>query len=58
MMKDNNVQNLISATKFGSNFLSQKDKNVWFFDYHLLTCSVRKMLLMCLIKKNRYVFVV
>ena len=24
-------------------FISQKDKNVWFFNYHLLTCSVRKM---------------
>ena len=29
---------------------SQKEKNVWFFDYHLLTCSVRKMVLMCLMQ--------
>ena len=26
-------------------FISQKEKNVCFFDYHLLTCSVRKMVL-------------
>ena len=28
-------------------FISKKEKNVWFFDYTLLTCSVRKMVLMC-----------
>ena len=41
-------------------FISQKDKNVWFFNYHLLTCSVRKMDLiylmqnidMCLLYKS------
>ena len=27
-------------------FISQKDKNVWFVIYHLLTCSVRKMEMM------------
>ena len=31
-------------------FISQKDKNVWFFNYHLLTCSVQKMVLMCLMQ--------
>ena len=31
-------------------FISQKEKNVWFFDYHLLTCSVRKMILICLMQ--------
>ena len=38
---------------FGTNlvaFISQKEKNVWFFDYHLLTRSVRKMALMCLMQ--------
>ena len=30
-------------------FISQKEKNVWFLDYHLLTCSVRKMVLICLV---------
>ena len=30
-------------------FISQKEKNVCFFDYHLLTCSVRKMVLICLV---------
>ena len=28
-------------------FISQNEKNIWFFDYHLLTCSVRKMVLIC-----------
>ena len=32
-------------------FISQKDKNVRFFNYHLSTCSVRKMELICL-KQN------
>ena len=31
-------------------FISQKDHNVWFFNYHLLTCSVRKMELICLVQ--------
>ena len=31
-------------------FISQTEKNVWFFDYHLLTCSVRKMALICLMQ--------
>ena len=31
-------------------FISQKDKNVWFFNYHLLTCSVRKMVLIYVIQ--------
>ena len=31
-------------------FLSQNEKNVWFFDYHFLTCSVRKMVLICLMQ--------
>ena len=31
-------------------FISQKEKNVWFFDNHLLTCSVRKMVIMCLMQ--------
>ena len=31
-------------------FISQKDKNVWLFNYHLLTCSVRKMKLICLMQ--------
>ena len=41
-------------------FISQNEKNVWFFNYHLLTCSVRKMVLkrlmqnidMCLLYKS------
>ena len=31
-------------------FISQKDKNVWFFNYHLLTRSVRMMVLICLMQ--------
>ena len=38
----NSVQNLIPNLVA---FISQKDKNVWFFNYRLLTCSVRKMVL-------------
>ena len=37
-------------------FISQNEKNVWFFDYHLFTCSVRKMVLICLMQ-NIDVFV-
>ena len=36
-------------------FISQKENNVWFFDYHLLTCIVRKMILICLMQNiNMY----
>ena len=31
-------------------FISQKDKEVWFFNYHLLTCSVLKMVHICLMQ--------
>ena len=31
-------------------FISQKDKNVWFFNYPLLTYSVRKMVVICLMQ--------
>ena len=31
-------------------FISQNKKNVWFFEYHLLTCSVREMVLICLMQ--------
>ena len=31
-------------------FISQKEKNFCFFDYHSLTCSVRKMVLICLMQ--------
>ena len=31
-------------------FISQKEKNVFFLDYHSLTCSVRKMVLICLMQ--------
>ena len=31
-------------------FISQKEKNVCFFDYHSLTCGVRKMVLICLMQ--------
>ena len=31
-------------------FISQNDKNVWFFDCHLLTCSVRNTVLICLMQ--------
>ena len=31
-------------------FISQKEENVWFFDYRWLTCSVRKMVLICLMQ--------
>ena len=36
-------------------FIWQKEKRLWFFDYHLLTCSVRKMVLICLMKMWIYV---
>ena len=31
-------------------FISHKDKNVCFVNYHLLTCRVRKMVLICLMQ--------
>ena len=31
-------------------FISQNEKNVWCFYYHLFTCSVRKMVLICLMQ--------
>ena len=49
MMIYNSVWNLIFATKFSSIYLTKWEK-VWFFDYHLLTCSVRKMVLICLMQ--------
>ena len=45
----NNAQNLILLANLVA-FISQKDKNVWFFNYHLLTHSVRKMVLVCLMR--------
>ena len=33
-------------------FISQKEKNVCFFDYRLLTFSVRKMVLTCLMQNT------
>ena len=45
----NSVWNLFFGTKFSS-IISQKEKNVWFFDYHLLTCSVRKTVIICLVQ--------
>ena len=31
-------------------FISQNEKTVWFFYYHLFTCSVWKMVLICLMQ--------
>ena len=31
-------------------FTLQNEKKVCFYDYHLLTCSVRKMVLICLMQ--------
>ena len=45
----NRVLNLIIATKFSSIYLA-KGQNVWFFNYYLLTCSVRKMVLIRLMQ--------
>ena len=49
IMMYNSVQNLILLPNLVA-FILQKDKNVWFFNYHLLTCSVRKMVLICLMQ--------
>ena len=49
MIIDNDMWNLTSATKVSSIYL-EKGKKVWFFDYHLLTHSVLKMVLMCLMQ--------
>ena len=46
----NFVWNLNFGTKFSSIYLAEKKKNAWFFDYYLLTCSVRKMILICLMQ--------
>ena len=43
------VQNLFLLPNLVA-FISKKDKNVWFFTYHLLTCSVRKMVFICLMQ--------
>ena len=48
-LHDNVVWNFIFGTKFSSIYLA-KGENVWFFDYNWLTCSVRKMVLMCLMQ--------
>ena len=45
----NNVKILILLPNLIA-FFSQKEKNVWFFDYHLLTCSLRNMVIMCLLQ--------
>ena len=44
------VCNFIFGTKFSGIYLAKKEKNVWFADYHYLTCSVRKMVPMCLMQ--------
>ena len=43
------VYNLTFATKFSSIYLA-KGQKCFFFNYHLLTCSVRKMVLICLMQ--------
>ena len=52
----NSVQNLLFATKFSSFHLA-KGENVCFFNFHLLTCSVRKMenIDMCLLYKSHQI---
>ena len=54
------IYNFVWKLIFGSNLvalISQKEKNSWFFGYHLLTCSVRRMVLKCLMQNiNMYVF--
>ena len=57
MMIYNSVQNKILLPNLVA-FISQKETNVWFFDYHLLICSVRKMVLKRLMQNIDYVFVV
>ena len=42
-MKFNFVLHLVA-------FISQKEKNVCLFDYHSLTCSVQKMVIICLMQ--------
>ena len=37
-------------------FISQKEKSVWFFVSHLLTCSVRKIVLICLMQQINVCF--
>ena len=45
----NSVQNVFLLPNLVA-FISQKDKNIWFSNYHLLTYSVRKMELICLMQ--------
>ena len=49
MMMYDCVWNLILGTKFSSICLA-KGENVLLFDYHMLTCSVRNMVLICLMQ--------
>ena len=46
----NFVWNFIFGTKFSSIYPAKKEKNVWCFDCHLLTRSVRQMVLICLMQ--------
>ena len=48
-LHDTIQMNLIFATKFSSIYVAKGEKRC-FFDHHLLTCSVRKMVLMCLMQ--------
>ena len=41
---------LFSATKFRSIYLAKGEKRLFVFYYHLLTCSGRKMILLCLMQ--------
>ena len=43
-------ETLIFATKFSSIYLANGGEKECFFDYHLLTCSVRQMVLICLMQ--------
>ena len=43
------LQNLVA-------FISQKEKNIWFFDEYLLTCSVQKNVTHLFDAKYKYVF--
>ena len=47
------IYNFLWKLIFGSNLVAlipQKEKNSWFFGYNLLTCSVRRMVLKCLLQ--------
>ena len=62
IMIHNTVQNLISATKFSSIYLAKGHKRLA-FNYHLLTCGVREIVLiwlmqnigMCLLYKSHQI---